>query len=285
MTTTKLQVPLPDGRSLEVLDQGLKVGTPVIYLHGAPGSNKDHIRHADYYVKQQIRMVSVNRPGTGASTTSKNWSAIGFADDLRAVMDQLDIEKATVIGFSAGGLYACAYAYCYPERINKLGLLASVGPFDIPSLHAKLADAIQLFHETAIKNPEGLLQQLSDITTPEAMFELMLSLVSAPDKHLLKTPEIRNSLLPTFADVLEQGMENIIKEVYNTAMPWGFSASDIPVDTRIWHGTADSNTPIACSKYLAARIPRAQATYIDGAGHYFSFEMWPEILQTILRRN
>jgi len=255
----------------------------VIYLHGAPGANKDHLRHADYYAQQQIRMVSVNRPGTGSSTLSQDWSALSFADDLRAVMDKLEIEKATVIGFSAGGLYACAYAYCFPERINKLGLLSSVGPFDIPSLREKLSDALQLFQEASINNPDGLLQQLSGITTPEAMLDLILSLASAPDQQLIDTPEIRGSLLAAFADVLEQGLEGVIKEVYNGAVPWGFSVSGIPVDTRIWHGTADRNMPIECSKYLAARIPRAQASYIDGAGHYFSFAMWPEILQSLLR--
>jgi len=284
MKGTEYIIKLSDGRAFGVLEQGAKDGTPVIYLHGAPGSNKDHSQHSADSRLQNIRMFAINRPGTGNSTASDSWSALGFADDLREVMDRLAIAKANVVGFSAGGLYACAFAYRYPERVERLGLISSVAPFNNPVLYEKLTEATQVFYEGAKHNPAGLLAQLSAITSSEAMFALVESLVSPEDKRILNSPEVRESMLSAFSDVVQQGLKGFVKEIFNIAVPWGFSVSDISTETRIWHGRADHNIPVECGEYLAKTIPSAQLTYMDGAGHYFSFERWPDIIQSLLTK-
>ncbi|MEN8169022.1 MAG: alpha/beta hydrolase [Pseudomonadota bacterium] len=274
-------IQLTDGRNIAVLEQGPADGKPVIYLHGAPGSYRDHSDFDELYRQQGLRMVSVNRPGTGSSTASGGWGALSFAADLRQVLDQLSISKATVIGFSAGGLYGCAFAHQYPERVERLALLSSVGPFDLPQLGNKRTEATKAFHDTAKENPAALLEQLSAITTAEALLALVNSLISSEDKKVFALPEVASQMRLAYADVLAQGLDKLIKEIAIINSPWGFSPAEIMVDTRLWHGTADINVPVECSEYLAEQIPAATASYVEGGGHYFSFEQWPELLQEI----
>jgi len=49
-----------------------------------------------------------------------------FGDDLRAVLDELDIEKAHVIGYSMGAVSALSFATRWPERVDRLILVSSM---------------------------------------------------------------------------------------------------------------------------------------------------------------
>lgn len=282
MEVVEHAIRLADGRIIEALEQGNTHGRPVIYLHSTPGSARERNGFDELYQQHNIRLLSVNRPGIGASTASNDWNALTFANDLLQLMDHLAIDKAAIIGFSAGGLYGCAFAHQHPERVERLALLASVGPFDVPHLDTKRSDATKAFHKAAKENPSALFEQLSAVTTPEALLAMVDSLICPEDRALFARPDIRTQMLPAYADVLAQGLDKVIKEIAIINTPWGFAPEEITVKTQIWHGTADINIPIECSEYLAEKIPSATATYIEGAGHYFSFAQWPELLKAIM---
>lgn len=273
---------LADGRIIEALEQGVCNGRAVLYLHGTPGSNKDHSHHDELYQQQDVRLISVNRPGTGNSTASSDWNALSFADDLEQLLDQLGIDRAIVVGYSAGGLYGCAFAHRYPKRVERLALLSSVGPFDIPQVGDKRGETTKTFHNTARDNPAALLDQFSAVSSPEALLALIDSVSSPEDQKVSAQPEIASQLLLSYRDAMAQGLDKFINEIALINTPWGFSPGEITTKTLIWHGTADINIPIECSQYLAEQIPSSQAIYIEGAGHLFSLEQWPELLQAII---
>ncbi|WP_172840335.1 alpha/beta fold hydrolase [Solemya pervernicosa gill symbiont] len=281
MTTLIHTIKLPDGRRLEVLEEGPADGRLCIYLHGTPGSARDHLGFEPLYQELGLRMISVNRPGIGKSSFQKGSTAVSFADDLLQLFDQLSIDRADIIGFSAGGLYGCAFAAKYPERIVQLNLFSSVGPYDNPELHAKLSDVIRPLYDTAVHNPAALLEQLSGLTTPEAIIALLQSATSASDHAVLNAEQTRPGFIAASGDVLKQGLEWWVQEIANIASPWGFSPSEVTAKTRLWHGTDDLAVPIESSEYLVAAIPSATANYVEGAGHYFSHAQWPELLRDI----
>ena len=64
--------------------------------------------------------------GVGCTTDGKKKPSIDeFANDTAGLWDALDIKKASVIGFSMGGMIAQELALSYPEKVNKLILYAS----------------------------------------------------------------------------------------------------------------------------------------------------------------
>jgi len=282
MKTTEHLIDLPDGGQLSVIEQGSPQGRAVVYLHGSPGSNKDHCHQEALYRELDVRMISVNRPGIGKSSSKEGWNALGFAGDLKTVLDTLGVEKAAVSGFSSGGLHACAFAHQHPERVSKLGLLASVAPFDIPELSESRAEASKQLHDMARDNPDVLLEQFSGVDTPEALLAAIHAIVAPADQAIFERPDIAEQFHLAFADLLPDKLKHVFNEIGMINSPWGFSVTEIKAETHVWHGTADINVPIECCKYLTEQIPSAEAHCIEGAGHYFPFVQWREILQSIL---
>jgi pimeloyl-ACP methyl ester carboxylesterase len=52
-------------------------------------------------------------------------------DDIRAVMDDVGIERANIFGVSEGGSMACLFAASYPQRVNSL-LVWGLRPAGLP---------------------------------------------------------------------------------------------------------------------------------------------------------
>ena len=84
----------------------------------------------------RYRCITVDTRGHGLSSATTEFTCWDTARDVVAVLDRLDIERATVAGLSQGGWTALRTVLSYPERVNGLVLVStSVLPFD-PALGA-----------------------------------------------------------------------------------------------------------------------------------------------------
>jgi pimeloyl-ACP methyl ester carboxylesterase len=95
-------------------------GDPVLLLHGGLG-------HSDVWGKQipafseHHKIIAVDSRGHGRSTRSDQpYSYDLMADDVVALMDFLKIDKASIVGWSDGGIIGIDIAIRHPERLNKL---------------------------------------------------------------------------------------------------------------------------------------------------------------------
>ena len=53
-----------------------------------------------------------------------------FAGDLDPLATHLGFDKYSMVGYSSGGAYTLACAYCNPDKIHKCGLVGSIKPKD-----------------------------------------------------------------------------------------------------------------------------------------------------------
>ena len=70
---------------------------------------------------REFRVIRVDARGFGRSTVPPPgypWSLEGFATDLRNLMDQLEIERAHLVGETIGGTIALQFAYQFPQRLH-----------------------------------------------------------------------------------------------------------------------------------------------------------------------
>jgi pimeloyl-ACP methyl ester carboxylesterase len=75
-----------------------------------------------------VRRLRIDVPGFGASHfETENFGLEAQADRLDAMLEALEIEKATVVGGSMGGSLAVALAARHPKRVEQLALLAPSG--------------------------------------------------------------------------------------------------------------------------------------------------------------
>lgn len=95
-------------------------GSPVVLLHGG-------LANSDYWGKQIValakhhRVIVVDSRGHGRSSRdSRPYSYDLMSDDVIALLDELKIQKADIVGWSDGGIIGIDLAIRYPSRVNKI---------------------------------------------------------------------------------------------------------------------------------------------------------------------
>jgi 3-oxoadipate enol-lactonase len=97
-------------------------GEPVVLVMGFMGSGHAWFRLLPHISARRRAIVLDNR-GTGESDRRLGlWSMADLAGDVRAVLDDADVERAHVIGASMGGMVAQHVALDHPERVRSLTL-------------------------------------------------------------------------------------------------------------------------------------------------------------------
>lgn len=106
-------------------------GRPVVLIHGWPLDSDMWEYQAGFLASQDLRVITYDRRGFGRS--SQPWSGYDYdtlADDLKAVLDRLDLSNVTLVGHSMGGGEVARYLNRHGgARVAKTVLLASVTPF------------------------------------------------------------------------------------------------------------------------------------------------------------
>jgi pimeloyl-ACP methyl ester carboxylesterase len=115
-----------DGRSITWVETGPSDGPCVVMVHGLPGSHRDFRWLAPPLEQQGIRVVRLDMPGFGG-TELESPQLSTLADHVRRRLDQLELERAVLLGHSYGGAPALVAASREPERVRGLALLSAFG--------------------------------------------------------------------------------------------------------------------------------------------------------------
>ena len=96
-TATSAKLLLPDGRYLGYAEYGSPTGTPVIFLHGAPGSRLE-AAHLNRPARELgIRIIAPDRPGMGWSSPKPHRTLLDHADDVRQLTTYLGLDEYSVL--------------------------------------------------------------------------------------------------------------------------------------------------------------------------------------------
>jgi pimeloyl-ACP methyl ester carboxylesterase len=126
-------VSTPDGVKLAVEQAG--EGAPIVLLHGLTATRRYVVMGSRLLERSGHRVISYDARGHGHSTPAPTRDAYTYsllADDLAAVMDGLEIERATFAGASMGAHTILRFALQHPERVAALALIT---PAFEPGLH------------------------------------------------------------------------------------------------------------------------------------------------------
>ncbi len=126
-------------------------GKPIILIHGWPLSGDMWEYQINDLVNSGHRVITYDRRGFGKS--SQPWDGYDYdtlTDDLKALIDQLNLEDITLIGFSMGGGEVVRYFSRYGgERVSRVVLISSVTPYMLKT----------------DSNPDGVPQEMFDEMT------------------------------------------------------------------------------------------------------------------------
>jgi pimeloyl-ACP methyl ester carboxylesterase len=112
-------------------------GTPIVLLHGLTATRRYLLMGSKALERSGHRVVAYDARGHGHSSPAPAPEAYTYellAEDLRAVLDQLEIEQAVLAGASMGAHTALSFALEHPDRVLALGLITPA--FD-PDTHGE----------------------------------------------------------------------------------------------------------------------------------------------------
>jgi non-heme chloroperoxidase len=120
-----------NGQPVELFYQDLGSGSPVVLIHGWPASHAMWEYQMLELPNHGLRVIAYDRRGFGQS--SKPWDGYDYdtmADDLKGLLDGLDLENVTLVGFSMGGGEVARYMARHGgARVAKVVFVSAVTPF------------------------------------------------------------------------------------------------------------------------------------------------------------
>src|SRR5271166_2989803 len=117
-----------NGLTLHYLDHGTEGKLPLVCIHGLTGNahNFDGLEpHLNSHY--HVRSLDVRGRGDSGWSAGTEYTPQNYAMDLAGFLDELKIDRATLIGTSMGGMISILFAGGYPHRVEKL-ILNDIGP-------------------------------------------------------------------------------------------------------------------------------------------------------------
>ena len=181
------------------IEQG--TGFPLILLHGNGEDCAYFTRQIDSF-SENFHVIALDTRGHGQTPRGEAPFTIRqFAEDLLAFMDQHNIEKAHLLGFSDGGNIAMVFALAHPERVDKL--ILNGANLDASGVKRKIQIPIEIGYRIAKffarkspkakKNAEMLGLMVNDPNVkPEELSRIQnQTLVIAGDNDMIKDQHTR----------------------------------------------------------------------------------------------
>ncbi len=130
MTADSPSLPIAEGQvsvnGVALYVRVVGTGPDVVVLHGGPGAHHDYLLPQFDTLARGRRLRYYDQRGGGRSPVPRG-VPVGWrehVEDLNALIDHWRIARATLLGYSWGGLLALLYTATYPERVARLALVA-----------------------------------------------------------------------------------------------------------------------------------------------------------------
>lgn len=246
-----------DGAEIYYKDWG--AGQPIVFSHGWPLSSEAWAGQMLFLAQHEYRVIAHDRRGHGRSSqTSSPNDMNGYADDLAAVIDHLDLQNVILIGHSTGGGEVTRYIGRHgTKRVAKAVLIAAVPP-------------VMLMTEA---NPEGLPMEVFDglraslAKDPSQFYKDLAIMFYGANRPGAK---VSQGVLDQFwLWSMQAGLKNVyecIQAFSETDFREDLKKFDIP--TLVIHGEDDQIVPVKdSSKKSAKLIKNVEEIYYPGAPH------------------
>jgi pimeloyl-ACP methyl ester carboxylesterase len=220
----------------------------VLLLHGI-GSNSRSFRHQLADLCDSYTVIAWDAPGYGHSDDPvEPFTLADLADRAVGLLDELEVERAHVLGVSMGGVIAQLVYHRHPHRVRSL-ILADTNPggggLPEPERSARV---------------QGRLEALERLG-PRGMAEARAPHLLGPDAPA----DLLKEVTEIMAEVRPAGYRAAAIALGQTDLTALLETIDVP--TLVIHGEHDTVVPPDTGRFLAENIPGARLVLIPNAGH------------------
>jgi len=219
---------------------------PVLVLPCSLGTSRELWDPAPY--TEHFRVLRYEHRGHGESEAPAGpYTMEELAEDALALLDDLDVERASWIGLSLGGMVAMWIAAFAPERIGRLVLACTTARVPSPRMYAERAVTVR--EQGTDPVADAVVSRWFTAAAPETLRRRFRAI-------LVATPA--------------EGYAGCCEAVAG----WDFRnrLAEVAAPTLVVAGAEDESIPAADTDLLVARIPGARGAVLEGAAHLANLE-------------
>jgi len=272
---------LADGRTLGYALWGEPEGTPVLLVGTSPGSRL-FCPDLPATVAAGVRLVTVDRPGSGRSDPDPHPGMARWVADAGALVDHLHLERFGLVGWSGGGQFALAMAAGLPDRVTAVALAGTPAP-----AHDDLGDwppeEIRQLVGRVRKDPQGAVEGIAAANQwypadPQLPMQLWSASGDQAPRHL---PQVAEAMAVMLREGARQGVAGLVYDIVAGSLDWGFALGEVRAPVALWYGTLDPVVSPQHGRYYAQRLPDASEVYMRAADHLLAIPLWGDILGSL----
>ena len=245
-------------------------GQTIVFVHGGLVDSRQWDDQLKEFSKR-YRVVRYDLRGFGQSASPPAGQQFSHLEDLRALLDFLKVERATVVGLSLGGIVAADFALEHPRTVERLvlvgaGLRGAQLPVDeklVAIYRSSQQDGAQVYADKQLGTP---------------------FFAAATPKHAKARARLREMLVHN-----HKALATLAPGVVQYSNPPTIERlADIKAPTLVVIGSIDHPNLLAIADILHAKIPGARKVTMPGASHHPPVEQPKEfnrILSDFLRKN
>jgi non-heme chloroperoxidase len=261
-----------DGTQIYYKDWGK--GPAVTFSHGWPLNADMWDGQMLFLAQNGFRCIAHDRRGHGRSSQASNNNDMnGYADDLAAVIEALDLQDVTLVGHSTGGGEVARYIGRHgSSRVSKAVLIAAVPPFMLKTPNNPEGLPIEVFDGIRAGLMKDRSQAYKDFAIPFYGANRPGSKVSQGLLDQFWTWSMMSGLKNAYESVKAFGETDFTEDL---------KKFDVP--TLVLHGEDDQVVPVKSSAHKSAKLIKgSKEIYYPGAPHGITATHQDEINKALL---
>lgn len=233
---------------------GVPGAQPVLFAHGF-GCDQNMWRHVAPHFEDEFTVLTFDHVGAGGSDLSeydpvRHGSLRGYADDVLAIVHELDLKDVVLVGHSVSAMIAVLASVAEPDRFDKLVL---VGP------SPRYTDDVGYTGGFTEADITELLESLDSnyLGWSSAIAPVIMG---NPDR-----PELGAELTASFCRTDPEIARRFARVTFLSDNRADLARVSVP--TLVLQCTNDVIAPVAVGEYVRDAIPGAELVLLDATGH------------------
>jgi pimeloyl-ACP methyl ester carboxylesterase len=259
-----------DGGCLHVISRG--EGPPVVFAHGVTLSSRVWAKQFESFPNAGFRAVAFDGRGHGQSTVGDTGHSVdNLADDMRSVLEALDLHDVVLVGHSMGGMAVQAFVIRHPdiahERVRGIVLMSTAA-------RVRLADAGPL--RGTLDRLVGVAPDAGRLLRRRNLGFLVARAGFGDDPNPSHVEATRQMLAACTRVTLRDASRALLL----LDLTGGLASVRLP--TLVLAGTQDAITPAREGREIADLVPGARFEEFPGAGHMLMYERADEVDKLVI---
>ena len=261
-----MRYPSHDGGSIYTISRGK--GAPILFSHGVTLSTRVWVKQFENLPEQQrFRCIGFDHRGHGDSECGDTGHSIeNLAEDVRAVLERMDLRDAILVGHSMGGIALQAFAIHHPDvaaaRVRGMVLMSTL---------AKTYLSGSSWLRKVFERLTGGGPSAGELMSQQNLGFFLARVGFGRDPQASHVELVREMIAACPKAASQEAVSALVGLDMTAELP------KIRVPTLVLSGSADVIAPPAQGRRIAELIPDARLEVFEGAGHMLMLERTDEV--------